>query len=894
MSGFIRQINSSDGAPITAPTTVTLSSASLIVYANDAAYEAVHGAGQQGDKYFNSTELLEREHDGTGWVYVNKALTATTDSSTTGADNDLSATRFDLLRFTEGSLASIRSIDPAQHKIIYMVNDQAGSQTITWKNEDGAATAANRVVTGTGDNVIQEVGQTLVLVYDTEASRWRIAGGTGSGGGGLEIEVITNAESPVTGEIGKWYVTDTSSGTININLPDLSAIPGSQEASASIRVSDCKNNWHINKVTLTPFSGDSIDGNATDEVMDLDVEGQYVWVARESATSWCFDTNIQPTEAGTTGTGTGFKNYVKSPDTADDVASTGGAVANTHTTIADLPENETKTTGTLCTITAGSIGNTSTWDTFPVDNADDGKNGSPDGYWKTMASYADGAASLRWINTDTSEVMFTYVIPADSSGRISDVVVDQAILTAGENTKPQIYWNVTSETNGLVLSGMGTIPETRLTGALVTDPESYLPVYQGFGTVTDDRLEYTLIGKHCRVQGEFNPGALSGVIARIGLPNNWTVDFVHASSATPNIVGMCRQNQALSSSVFNCIATHGDTYINISRDDDGSSANGLSPVTDTTFGSSVISIDFIVPIAEVDGSVMFGTEAQGQNSRTRFYLASNTAYTANTAVPFDTISTRLRNLSGINNTAGTFSVDTDGDYEIKTFVRNSTSFSSAGLIRIYKNGSIESNIGSMVNTQVPAYGTDTIYLETTDTFSIRLNAAFTAVGGEADTWVTITRVADKSSKATGFPFADQHPGEYGTVKVNQSQEKTLGSPVSGASTDIITFNNLVIGQRYLLKGVLSILTGSNQNANFDVADGTNTRLKGLTAFVSNESVTASVPVEYEFIAANSVIKTRTAPSFGGSSSINPTTAGTNASWLRLTAINNTIETTDFT
>jgi hypothetical protein len=141
----------------------------------------VHGAGQEGDKYFNSTELLEREHDGTSWVYVNKALTATTDAATTGTDNDLSATRFDLIRFTEGSLQSIRSIDPAQHKIIYMVNDQA-SQSITWVNEDGTATAANTIITGTGDDLIQEVDQVLAFIYDSESSRWRIAGGTGAGG----------------------------------------------------------------------------------------------------------------------------------------------------------------------------------------------------------------------------------------------------------------------------------------------------------------------------------------------------------------------------------------------------------------------------------------------------------------------------------------------------------------------------------------------------------------------------------------------------------------------------------------------------------------------------------------------------------------------------------------
>jgi hypothetical protein len=161
-----------------------------------------------------------------------------------------------------------------------------------------------------------------------------------------------------------------------------------------------------------------------------------------------------------------------------------------------------------------------------------------------------------------------------------------------------------------------------------------------------------------------------------------------------------------------------------------------------------------------------------------------------------------------------------------------------------------------------------------------------------ETWTVSALNKDTGHLATGAGVANDK--QYGLVLADKSQEKTLGGAVAGANTDILTFNNLIIGKRYLLKGVLSVLSGSNQNANFDVCDGTNARLKGFTTFVSNESVTASVTVEYEFTAANSTIKTRTAPSFGAGSSVNPTTAGINSSWLRITEINNTVETTDFT
>ena len=63
---YNRLIRSSDGEPITSPTTISTSASGLVVYANDAAYESANGAGSQGDVYLNSTSNAIRRYT-TSW-----------------------------------------------------------------------------------------------------------------------------------------------------------------------------------------------------------------------------------------------------------------------------------------------------------------------------------------------------------------------------------------------------------------------------------------------------------------------------------------------------------------------------------------------------------------------------------------------------------------------------------------------------------------------------------------------------------------------------------------------------------------------------------------------------------------------------------------------------------
>ena len=244
MSGFIRQIRLDDGTPITPPTSVASAVASWEVFANDAGYEAVYGAGTQGDAYFNSTELVLRVHNGTEWVYLQNGINSLEDSATTGANQDLDPTYHNLLKVSNATLTSVRSIDPGQTLVCYLANDTGGD--ITLQHDDAGATAANRLLLPDGVAFTLGDGNVAHFVYDNIATRWRYTNTPGEGGGstggaaGKNYVLNPSALSDLTGitssaTTGSWTLTRT---TILAELAEPSVGTGLKVSGTGLTVGD--------------------------------------------------------------------------------------------------------------------------------------------------------------------------------------------------------------------------------------------------------------------------------------------------------------------------------------------------------------------------------------------------------------------------------------------------------------------------------------------------------------------------------------------------------------------------------------------------------------------------------------------------------------------------------
>ncbi len=147
------------------------------------------------------------------------------------------------------------------------------------------------------------------------------------------------------------------------------------------------------------------------------------------------------------------------------------------------------------------------------------------------------------------------------------------------------------------LEGKGIVP--MLAEDNLSEPQSYTPTSQGFGTISS-RLEWHREGKYCIIQGDFTAGTTNATEAQIGLPNGYTIDL-----ETPNsvLVGMCYRSSANDSN-NPVLATDGDTFLNFSR---VNSAGGFDPLVPQN-GNSVVGtgqrVSFYakVPVIEFAGS----------------------------------------------------------------------------------------------------------------------------------------------------------------------------------------------------------------------------------------------------------------------------------------------------
>lgn len=183
---------------------------SLEAFASDALYSAAHAGLVAGDGYWNTVDLVARIYDGTGWQN-NKVLFSTeVQSIPTGAAVDITPVRDQIIKVSNASLTSIRGVIPTLQKFLVLVNGTGA--TISILNEDLTATAANRIVTGTALDLSLTNDASILLAYDTNSSRWRVTGGSGSGTS-TDTNPINYITSPSTA-IG-WTRTGTTGAAGN-------------------------------------------------------------------------------------------------------------------------------------------------------------------------------------------------------------------------------------------------------------------------------------------------------------------------------------------------------------------------------------------------------------------------------------------------------------------------------------------------------------------------------------------------------------------------------------------------------------------------------------------------------------------------------------------------------
>ena len=125
-------------------------------------------------------------------------LSSNTTNSQTGDNVVITAATSNVIRLTGTTLNSIAGYAGVSNgRITYLINSSSTPVTIL-NNSSSAATATNRIVTGTGGDVVLPSEASIQLLYNGTTQRHHIVGVTGSGGGDTVLTMpLTNNSANV-------------------------------------------------------------------------------------------------------------------------------------------------------------------------------------------------------------------------------------------------------------------------------------------------------------------------------------------------------------------------------------------------------------------------------------------------------------------------------------------------------------------------------------------------------------------------------------------------------------------------------------------------------------------------------------------------------------------------
>lgn len=103
------------------------------------------------------------------------------DTTTTGAQATLTSFSTSYIKVTNVSLGSLSGIPAGSQGQLLVLTNGTGAAFLV-NNQDVGVTAANRIITGTNNFITFSDAASLIFIYDSNSSRWRIVGGSGSGG----------------------------------------------------------------------------------------------------------------------------------------------------------------------------------------------------------------------------------------------------------------------------------------------------------------------------------------------------------------------------------------------------------------------------------------------------------------------------------------------------------------------------------------------------------------------------------------------------------------------------------------------------------------------------------------------------------------------------------------
>ena len=175
-------------------------------------------------------------------IYGHLSLELSSDNSTNGAINNVPTANISFIRFTGASPVVSGFGNGADNNKILVVT-HGGTGDLTLKNLSNLSSLANRIITGYNEDLFVQAGQSLILIYDSTDTVWRIIGTASN------IKSISGTQDQIT--------VDPSTGDVVLSLPQDIATD-STVTFANINLSDA--------TTITIDADNDLDIASTDNI----------------------------------------------------------------------------------------------------------------------------------------------------------------------------------------------------------------------------------------------------------------------------------------------------------------------------------------------------------------------------------------------------------------------------------------------------------------------------------------------------------------------------------------------------------------------------------------------------------------------------------------------------
>jgi C1q domain len=711
-------------------------------------------------------------------------LSETIDSSTTGTNAVLSVVN-PYIALTNTSLLSIGSIaSPSAGQTLIIINRTTAAIMI--KN-NSTGTAAERILTGTGADLSLGIDASLLLVYDTNASRWQIVGGSGSGGG-VTLDTMANiiALPRVAGNL--YYATDefqffADNGTSLV--PFDTVVDTFTNLDNNYTLFEGKTYYATDEGRLYTSDGSNLipvgplmeDPKNAGNVGEVIVQDSTILAKFKQP---FFERSYYLKKANLSSNSQSNASLYAN-GTAVPTTGSGGSPSMTIAPSSTNPINApyASPTNYNLRLTAGALGDGYRELTEDISREDYGKMFKVVvNYNVVSGTYTDGDLGVYILDSANSLVTMqptNLLAKPVGMGRMEFIfqMPVQAVATALQTLKVCMHQH-TSNT-GYVVDFTWKIVEEMTQG--------YAPIqtnwkslglttsdFTGMGTVSGIEIDYKQDGQDLLIHGYFVTGTVSNVTAKIKLPFKMDTSLYTVKT----IVGrMPRSTGSAAGEYFaNLILDPADPdYIYFSTGNNGYTPDVVKTGTDLFNNSEKQWIEFArIPIQGWSSQTLVASEYDGRVVAASYWNSANYATNTDEAINYDTKIYDTHNCvtTGSANT-WRFTCKVAGLYCVNIVGETASGSCNPTLV---KNGSRYSYFANFASGSSGLNGSITLELAVGDTIYVAPDSSITAYGGGTKvTRVDINKLSGSQQivvpNATGLPV--------GSATLNAASSATISN-----------------------------------------------------------------------------------------------------------------------